>query len=219
MDTDLLGEIPLFKVLGQEDRMLLASDFVLRKCPKNTIVINEGDDTDSLYIICQGRVKIYLNDEMGKQIILEIEGAGGYFGEIALLDEGPRSASVMTLEDCCFAVLRKKDFINYLADHPLLAVSIMRGLTRRLRVLTENARSLAFMDVYGRVARQLMTLASKRADGNWVIEDRLTLNDLANRIGASTKMVSRIMRDLRKGGYIRKESQQIVIEQNLPPAW
>ena len=164
-------------------------------------------------------MKVYLNGETGKEIILNIEEAGEYFGEVSLLDEGLRSASVMTLEDSCFAILRKQDFINILADYPKLALSIIQGLAERVRALTENVRSLALMDVYGRVARLLMELASQQASGNWVIEQRLTHGDLASRVGASTKMVSRIMRDLIKGGYIRKQSQQIIIEQNLPAAW
>jgi len=219
MDTELLVNIPLFEVLEPQSRQTLASHFVLRSYPKNTVIINEGDDTNSLYIIIEGRVKVYLNDEAGKELILNIEEAGEYFGEVSLLDEGPRSASVMTLEDSQFAILKKQDFIKFLAEYPQLALSIIQGLTGRLRALTENVRSLALMDVYGRVARQLMELAGQRADGYWVIEERLTHTDLANRIGASTKMVSRIMRDLIKGGYIRKESQQIIIEQNLPAAW
>jgi CRP/FNR family cyclic AMP-dependent transcriptional regulator len=219
MDSDLFGKMPLFKELNPEERQALASHFVLRRHPKNTVVIHEGDDTDSLYVILEGRVKVYLDDEAGKEVVLNIEGPGEYFGEVALFDEGPRSASVMTLEDCHFAVLMRQEFISCLTEHPRLAFSIIQGLTRRLRALSENVRSLALMDVYGRVARLLMELASEQNNGRWVIRERLTHHDLANRIGASSKMVSRIMQDLIKGGYIRKEAQQIIIEHHLPPAW
>jgi CRP/FNR family cyclic AMP-dependent transcriptional regulator len=219
MDTGLFEKMPLFEALGPEDRQTLAGHFVLRRYPKNTVVINEGDETNSLYIILDGRVKVYLNDETGKEVILNVEGPGEYFGEVSPLDEDPRSASVMTLEDCHFAVLMKQEFIRCLADHPRLALSIIRGLAGRLRALSENVRSLALMDVYGRVARLLIELASEQEDGRWVIQERLTHHDLANRVGASSKMVSRIMRDLIKGGYIRKESQRIIIDRHLPPAW
>jgi len=219
MDADLLGEIPLFEVLGPEHLQDLAGHLELRYHSKNTVVINEGDETSSLYIILEGRVKVYLNDEAGKEIILNIEEPGEYFGEVSLIDEGPRSASVKTLEDSCFAILKKQDLIKFLTENPLIALPILQGLTGRLRTLTENVRSLALLDVYGRVTRQLTDLASKRADGYWAIEERLTNSDLANRVGASAKMVSRIMRDLKRGGYIRIESQRIVIEQNLPSAW
>jgi len=219
MDTDLFEKMPLFEVLGPEERKALASHFVFRRHPKNMLVINEGDESDSLYIILDGRIKVYLDDESGKEVILNIQGPGDYFGEVSLFDKGPRSASVITLEKCHFAVLLKEAFTNCLADHPGLALAIIQGLTARLRALSENVRSLALMDVYGRVARLLMELAVEQEDGNWIIKERLTHIDLANRIGASSKMVSRIMQDLKKGGYIRKESKQIIIEQHLPSAW
>lgn len=219
MDTDLFEKMPLFEVLGPEERQALTSHFVLRRHPKNTVVINEGDDSNSLYIILEGQVKVYLNDEAGKEVILNIQGPGDYFGEVSLFDEGPRSASIMTQQECHFAVLMKEAFVNCLANHPGLAITIIQGLTTRLRALSENVRSLALMDVYGRVARLLMELASEQDDGSWVIKQRLTHTDLANRIGASSKMVSRIMQDLKKGGYIRKESSQIIIKRDLPAAW
>ncbi len=219
MDTALLEKMPLFEVLGPGEREALASHFVVRRHPKNTLVINEGDDSDSLYIILDGRVKVYLDDEAGKEVVLNIQGPGDYFGEVSLFDKGPRSASVMTLETCQFAVLMKAAFTNCLAAHPDLALTIIQGLTSRLRALSENVRSLALMDVYGRVARLLMELAVKQDDGRWIIKEHLTHNDLANRIGASSKMVSRIMQDLKKGGYIRKESRQLIIEKHLPSAW
>jgi len=219
MDTELFEKMPLFEVLSAEDRQALASHFVLRRHPKNTIVINEGDDTDSLYIILQGSVKVYLNNEAGKEIILNTQGPGDYFGEVSLFDEGLRSASVMTQEDCHFAVLLKTAFLNCLTEHPRLALSIIQGLTSRLRALSENVRSLALMDVYGRVAHLLMEQAVEQEDGCWVIKQSFTYNEIASRIGASSKMVSRIMQDLKKGGYIRKESSQMIIQRDLPAAW
>jgi len=219
MDTDLFEKMPLFEVLGPEDRKALAGHFVFRRHPKNTLVINEGDDSDSLYVILEGRVKVYLDDENGREVILNIQGAGDYFGEVSLFDKGPRSASVITLEKCRFAVLTKDAFVDCIADHPGLSLAIIQGLTDRLRSLSENVRSLALMDVYGRVARLLMELAVEQDDGSWVIQERLTHIDLASRIGASSKMVSRIMQDLKKGGYIRKQSGQLVIEKHLPSAW
>ena len=103
-----LSQAPLFEDLPKGDIDALTQRAHLRSFPRNAILVNEGDDTDSLYIIHTGKIKIFLSDTEGKEIILNIQGPGEYFGEIALLDEGPRSASVMTLEDCCFAVLRKK---------------------------------------------------------------------------------------------------------------
>jgi CRP/FNR family cyclic AMP-dependent transcriptional regulator len=149
---------------------------------------------------------------------LNIQGRGEYLGEVALLDESPRSASVLTMEDSQFAVLNRQSFIECISESPQLSLKVMQGLTRRLRALSENVRSLALMDVYGRMARLLLELAVDR-DGDRVIEDRLTQNDIAARIGASPKMVGRIMQDLKKGGYVRKKGKHLIIANSLPPAW
>lgn len=219
MDISLIENIPLFSSLNTAEKHALSEHFVLRKHPKNSIIINEGDDTTSLYSIINGRVKVFLTDEAGKEVILTTQTSGEYFGEVSLFDDGPRSASVMTLDDCQFAVLGKQAFIQLITDNPLLSLSIISGLTQRLRALSENVRSLALMDVYGRVARTLIDLSIEQENGERIINEPLTYNDLANRVGASSKMVSRIMQDLKKGGYIRKQSQKIHIARNLPAAW
>ena len=218
MDTDIFDQVPLFENLGEDERDSLARRFTLRHHPKNSIIINEGDDTSSFYIILKGRVKVFLTDDNGKEIILSIQGEGEYLGEVALLDEGPRSASVTTMEDSRFAVLNRQSFIDCITENPQLSLKVMQGLTRRLRALSENVRSLALMDVYGRVARLLLDLAVDQGDDK-VIEDRLTQNDIAARIGASPKMVGRIMQDLKKGGYVRKKGTHLIIARPLPPAW
>jgi CRP/FNR family cyclic AMP-dependent transcriptional regulator len=218
MDIDIFDQVPLFENLSEDERHNLASRFIVRHHPKNSVIINEGDDTSSFYIILKGRVKIYLTDDNGKEVVLNIQGEGEYLGEVALLDESPRSASVLTMEDCRFAVLNRQSFIECIGESPQLSLKVMQGLTRRLRALSENVRSLALMDVYGRMARLLLELAVDR-DGDRVIEDRLTQNDIAARIGASPKMVGRIMQDLKKGGYVRKKGKHLIIASSLPPAW
>ncbi len=218
MDTDIFNQIPLFESLSQEERDSLASRFVLRHHPKNSVIINEGDDTSSFYIILKGRVKVYLTDESGKEVILNVQAEGEYLGEVALLDEGPRSASVFTLEDSKFAVLNRSAFIECITENPFLALKIMQGLAQRLRALSENVRSLALMDVYGRVARLLLDLAADQ-NNDKVISEKLTQNDIAARIGASPKMVGRIMQELKKGGYVRKSGKNLIIARPLPAAW
>ena len=218
MDINLLKNIDLFTSLSEDDLESLSQHFVLRQHPKNTVVINEGDDTRSLYIILSGRVKVYLNDENGKEVILNVESEGDYFGEVSLFDDGKRSASVMTMEASKFAVLEKQEFLNCLAKNQELALTIIQGLTSRLRGLSESVRNLALMDVYGRVAHTLLEMASEQ-DGKWIISEKLTQHELANRVGASSKMVSRIMQDLKKGGYITKQGKHLIIERPLPPAW
>ncbi len=218
IDKNILRKIKLFESINDLELEALSKHFVFRKFPKNSVIINEGDTASSMYIILDGRVKVYLNDEHGKEVTLNIQEPGDYFGEVSLFDDGKRSASIMTLEKCQFALLEKQEFIKCMGSNPQLALTIIKGLTFRLRVLSENVRNLALLDVYGRVTRTLIELATER-DGKQVITEKLTQIDLASRVGASPKMVSRILKDLKTGGYISKQGQYMVINKSLPPAW
>jgi CRP/FNR family cyclic AMP-dependent transcriptional regulator len=194
-----------------------AQHAVTRTFPKNTIVVTEGDRTDSLYIIISGRVKIYVSDEAGKEIVLNESGPGEYFGEM-VLDEGPRSASVMTLEPTQFLVIPKEDFAEFVKKSPEFALHLILKLIKRVRALTNDVKNLALLDVYGRVARMLLDLAVER-DGVLVIENKPTQQEIASRVGASREMVSRILGDLTTGGYIEVGRDRITIAKALPRAW
>lgn len=213
-----LTSIALFNGFSDVDMKAISSLAVTRSVPKNTLVICEGDRSDSLYLILSGKVKVFLSDDEGKEVTLNIQSEGEYFGELAILDEAPRSASVMTTEETKLAILSKSAFDRCMEEHPAMALTIMRGLARRLRELTENVRSLALMDVYGRVARLLLELAEE-SDNKKVITQRLTQRDIASMVGASREMVSRILRDLSVGGYITVENKIITINERLPAAW
>lgn len=217
--SETLAHISLFEGLSPEMIDFLSSHAVVRSYGKNTIVIQEGDVSDSLYVILKGRVKVFLSDEEGKQVDLNTLGPGEYFGELAALDHSPRCASIMTLESGKFAVISKEDFYRCLQANPVIAVRLIDGLVRRFRDLTENVKSLALMDVYGRVARTLLNLATRSDDGTMVIEQKLTQRELANMVGASREMVSRILKDLTIGGYVVIKNKTIVIQEKLPPAW
>ncbi|HKA43151.1 MAG TPA: Crp/Fnr family transcriptional regulator [Burkholderiales bacterium] len=203
--------------LSKEELTAMTAHAVTRAFPKNTVVMNEGDRTDSLYIILDGRVKAFVADPDGKEVVLSTQGQGEYFGEM-VLDEGPRSASVMTLEPSRFLIVPKADFKEFLARNPAFAARVIEKLIHRVRALTENVKSLALMDVYGRIARLLLELAEDR-NGKLVITERLTQRDIASRVGASREMVSLILKDLTEGGYIRHEGHTIVIERTPPPRW
>lgn len=214
-----LDMAPLFHGLPAEDIREISSHAANRSYQKNTIVIHEGDVSDSLYVILSGKVKIFLSDEDGKEVDLNTLGPGEYFGELAAIDESPRCASVITLQNSKFAVISKRDFETCLIKNPEIAVRVIDELTKRFRALTENVKSLALMDVYGRVARTLLNLASKGDDGLMVIKQKLTQRDLANMVGASREMVSRILKDLTRGGYISIKNKNITIQEKLPAAW
>ena len=203
--------------LSDADLMAVGSHGVARTYPKNTIIVSEGDRTDSLYVILEGRVKVYVSDDAGHEVLLLTQGPGEYFGEL-VLDEGPRSASVMTLEPARFLVVPKKDFRDFVVRNPAFALSLNEKLIARVRSLTASVKSLALMDVYGRVARLLLELAEER-DGGMVITQRLTQQDMASRIGASREMVSRILKDLSVGGYLTQSRTGIVLHRKPPEHW
>jgi CRP/FNR family transcriptional regulator, cyclic AMP receptor protein len=213
-----LANVPLFSGLKETDVEVLTKHLVRKRFPKHSVIINEGDTADSLYIIEEGTIKVFLTDEQGKEVLLRTQDPGEYFGELALLDDAPRSASVMTLEPAKFAIISRDAFMACLSKNPSICANLIRDLASRVRSLTENVRSLALLDVYGRIARSLLDLAVEK-EGKLVVEQRLTHQEIANRVGASREMVSRIMKDLTKGGYIKMEGKQIVVNERLPSSW
>lgn len=214
---DALRRVSLFEDLSEAELAALEAVVVSRSYQKNTIVVTEGDRSDTMYLILSGRVKVFVSDDNDKELVLNLQGPGDYFGEM-VLDDGPRSASVMTLEPCKMAMLTRESFRGYLKDHPDVAVAVIRNLIRRCRNLTENAKDLALLDVYGRLSKLLLSLATEQ-DGRLVITEKLTKQAIGERIGASREMVSRIFKDLTAGGYIRSEGGRMIIHRRPPPNW
>ena len=203
--------------LKENELRALFAQGVVKKFSRNTVIVSEGDETDSLYIVIAGSVKVFVSDEEGKEVVLDTQGPGEYFGEM-VLDGGRRSASVMTLEPSRFAVITRNRFREFLHAHPAFAIHLIEKLIQRTRALTENVKSLALMDVYGRVARLLLDLAVKQ-NGRLVIDERLTQQDIASRVGASREMISRILKDLTAGGYISTDRRRITIHKTPPRHW
>jgi CRP/FNR family transcriptional regulator, cyclic AMP receptor protein len=195
----------------------IAAVATVRAFAKRAIIVTEGDDSDSLYVMLSGKARVFVADDKGREVQLNQLGVGEYFGEVTL-DGGPRSASVMALEDCRCAVVKRAELTPFIEKNPELALHIVRKLARRVRDLTENVRSLALMDVYGRVARLLLELAEEK-DGRLVVSEPLTHKDIASRVGAAREMISRIFSDLSDGGYVRKEDGLLVIARKPPPRW
>jgi CRP/FNR family cyclic AMP-dependent transcriptional regulator len=214
----MLENITLFSGLEAGELARLSSKAVIHSYPRNTIVINQGDISTSLHVIVSGKVRVFLSNEEGKEVILSTQGPGECFGEMALLDEGPRSASVITAEPCKLAIISKLDFERFLRDSPETMLKILQQAFERLRALTEMVGSLALLDVYGRVARLLLQSA-REVDGLNTVQPEMTQQEIANHIGSSREMVSRILKDLKTGGYIEMTGKQIIIRQALPHAW
>ena len=195
----------------------MASSGVVRKFAKNTVLINEGDQGDSIHIVLSGKVKVFASNEAGKEVVIDFHGPGEYVGEMSL-DGAPRSASVITVEPTACAVVSRAQFRDFILTYPDFALHLIGKLIERARLATENLKSLALSDVYGRLVRLLGSLAQER-DGHQVIPEKLTQKDIAERVGASRDMISRLMKDLVTGGYLAIEDRSITILKRLPPAW
>jgi len=196
----------------------LASLGRVRTYPKNTVFITEGDSSDSVFVVLAGRVKIFVADTEGHEMTLETNGPGDYVGEMAL-DGKPRSANCMTLETTTFSVVARTPIRDAIRADPDFALEMIAKVIDRARAATDNVKHLALLDVYGRVARLLLSMAQDTGDGKAVIPEKLTQQDIAERVGASRDMVSRIFRDLTTGGYISVENRIITINKKPPNKW
>jgi CRP/FNR family cyclic AMP-dependent transcriptional regulator len=205
------------EILPEALRAAIEQRALTRTFLRNAIIVSEGDESDALYLLLSGRAKVYVADDQGHELQLNQLGPGEYFGDVTL-DGGPRSASVMALENCRCAVVRRGELGAFMADHPEFALHLVRKLAHRVRELTGSVRDLAFVDVYGRVARLLLELAEDR-DGRLVIDEKLTQKDIAQRVGASREMISRIFSDLAEGGYLVKEDGRLVLTRKPPARW
>jgi len=195
----------------------IAASGVVRAFAKNTVLISEGDVGDALYIILSGRVKVYASNAAGREVVINFHGPGEYVGEMSL-DGQPRSASVITTEPSTCAIVNRAQFRDFLAQNPDFAQHLIQILIRRCRSATENVKSLALSDVYGRLVRLLNALSVEH-DGRQVVEERLTQQDIADRVGASRDMIGKLMKDLVGGGYLAVEDRRITILKRLPPGW
>ena len=214
VSTLLLRNVPLFATLPEAQLLLLTGVVGRKSFPRGTTIISAGDTNDFLYIIISGRLKVMMSDDEGREVILAILGANEFFGEMGLLDDSPRSASVVALEPCELLSLSKRDFKKCLLDNFELSMTVMRGLVKRLREADGKIGSLALMDVYGRVARLLLEM-SEIVDGRKVVTKKLAKQDIAKMIGASREMVNRVMKDLQSGGAIEVRGSAIYLRDNI----
>jgi CRP/FNR family cyclic AMP-dependent transcriptional regulator len=195
----------------------LAARGVVRSYRKNTIVLNEGESGDSLFVLLQGQVKVYATDENGREITYGTIQAGDYFGEMSL-DGGPRSASVMTVEPSVCSLVSRQGVKQHLAEDPEFAMELVTQVIRRARNATETARQMALLDVYGRMIHTLENQAGPASQGP-VELTQITHQQIASRVGASREMVSRLLKDLEKGGYIDLGVKRITLKKKLPARW
>ncbi len=194
----LLRNVPLFAVLPESQLALLVKE-VSRK---------------SFYVVISGRLKVMMSDDEGREVILAMLGPNEFFGEMGLIDDHPRSASVVAVEPCEVLMLSKRDFKKCLEENFEMGMTVMRGLVKRLREADQKIGSLALMDVYGRVARLLLEVA-ETVDGQKVVTKKLAKQDIAKMIGASREMVSRVMKDLQAAGAIEVRAGSIFLKDGI----
>ena len=210
ISTTVLKSVAMFATFSPDELRALVPMVTRRSASRGTAIMHEGDAIDALYIVISGRLKVMVGEADGKETILSILGPGEFFGEMGLIDDRPRSASVVAIEPCELLAVARRAFRKCLVESPDLAMAVMRVLVKRLREADRKIGSLAMLDVYGRVARLLLDMA-ENVNGQRVVTRRLSKQDIAKMIGASREMVSKVMKDLQVSGYIEVQGSTIVL--------
>lgn len=205
--ADFLSTVPLFRSLVPNEVAAFSQLAREKSYPKGSVILFEDDPGDSLFVVREGRVKVVLVAEDGREVILGILGSGEYFGELALIDDQPRSAHVVAMEDSTLLVLRREDFRRRVEQSPQVAWALLIDLSRRLRRADDKIGSLVLLDVPGRIARVILDAAAE--GGSDVIERPLTHQTIAHVIGASRETVSRAMREFVESGWISTDRRRI----------
>jgi CRP/FNR family cyclic AMP-dependent transcriptional regulator len=216
-DLELLAEVPLFNGLTAAELTRLLAFAPVRSYRTRTVLMEKGDEANALYVVLDGRVRIFSEGDEGKEITLNELGRGQYFGELALISDTTRCASAITLTATRLLALSKAEFTAFLARDPGAALRMIQQLADKVRDLTRDVERLALRDVYGRLIDALVERA--RTINGRRITDPITQQELAHLIGASREMVSRIFKELRSGGYISLEGKRIVLLRDLPQRW
>jgi CRP/FNR family transcriptional regulator, cyclic AMP receptor protein len=208
VNPTILKTVPLFSLFSDHQLAALFPAIQHRSYPRHSFMLRAGEKSDALYIILSGRAKIVIDDGEGREVTLTTIGPSEFFGEMSLIDEKPRSASVEALEPCEVLYISKPAFMSCLKDNFDAAMLILKSVVGRLREADRKIASLALMDVHGRVARLIMDLA-KESNGNWVVDTGS--EEMARMVGASREMVSRVLKDMRDSGLIRRDKRKIIV--------
>ncbi len=221
-ERELLRNVPIFSELTEPDVATLARVATRRRYPKDTVVFFENEEGDFFFMILEGRIKVTILGDDGREIILSVLGAGDFFGEMALLDNEPRSATAIAIEESELLSLHRTDFQNVIADNRGIMSALIRILTARLRRANHQISTLALLDVYGRVARVMLDMAreeGKRLKDGRIAFRRATHQEIANRIGTTRETVTRMLKDLERHGLIRVEGKEIVLQPDFEKAF
>ncbi|RMF94006.1 MAG: Crp/Fnr family transcriptional regulator [Nitrospinota bacterium] len=216
---EILKTVPLFAELNDQELEAIYSVTRQKTYPKGSVIFLEGDPGDALYLILNGEVKVMILGVDGREFILTFLRAGDFFGEMSLLDDRPRSATVMTTEDSTFLVLQKQEFLNQIKESSTILFKFLIALCNRLRETDEKIGNLALLDVYTRISKTLLTLGKNVGvpgeQGEIIIPKRPTHQDFASMVGASRETVTRVLNDLERRGYISLSGRSVVIRKSL----
>lgn len=190
-----------------------------RNLPKGALLFSQGDESDGLFILKSGRAKVFISDENGKEMVIAVLGPGEVVGEIASLDGEVRTASVVAMEPSTVLRIAQGDFKSFLKENHELAFEIIQVLTRRIRSYATSVGNLAFKNVYERIVVMLEQNSTGQDDGTRILDGPFTHQDIADMVGSSREMVSRVVSELTKGGYISVDHRIVTIHKKLPKGW
>ncbi len=211
---ELLRRVSIFQDLSDQDLGQLSTRLVPKTFDKDGVIVSQEAEGDSLFVIKSGKVKVALYGDSGREIILSMFKAGDFFGEMSLIDNKPRSANVVALEEAEVLVLSREAFAQQLNESPRLAMGVMGELCRRLRRADAAIGSLALLDVYGRLAHSLIDLGKREgvSTGAGVfIRERPTQQDLANMVGTTRETVSRALSEFQRRGLIEMRGRALIL--------
>ncbi|MGB7988885.1 MAG: cyclic nucleotide-binding domain-containing protein [Candidatus Methylophosphatis roskildensis] len=209
-----LRSFQMYQNLPDDRLESIARCSMLRNVARGSTVVHAGDRTDFVYFVLSGNLKVLVSDEEGREVILTMLGPGEVFGEMGVLDENPRSATVLAVSSTNLVVMSKGDFKRVLQENFEVSLQFMKNLIQRLRVADRKIESLALMDVYGRVARLLLDMA-ENVGGQQVVTKKISKQDIAKMIGASREMVSRVMKDLQVQGLIEETDGKVFLRERI----
>jgi CRP-like cAMP-binding protein len=201
-NLELIRRVPLFSMLTTSQAESVAQAVIKRRYKRGESIVEQGKKSNALAIILTGRARVVTTDARGREVILATLHPGDYVGEMSLIDNEPHSATVRADVQADVLVVGRPEFARCLPENSSMAYAVMKGLVQRLRQADRKIESLALMDVYGRVARALLETAVPDREGNTVIREKVSRQDLAKMVGASREMVSRVMKDLEERGFI-----------------
>jgi CRP/FNR family transcriptional regulator/CRP/FNR family cyclic AMP-dependent transcriptional regulator len=214
-EQELLRAVPIFSELTDQDITSLARHAIRRRYPKDAVIFFENEEGDFFFMILEGRIKVTILGDDGREVILSMLGQGDFFGEMALLDNEPRSATAIAVEESELLSLHRNDFQAVLSDNRSIMGALIRILTARLRRANHQISTLALLDVYGRVARVIVDMAreeGKRLKDGRIAFRRATHQEIANRIGTTRETVTRMLKDLERQGLIQMQGREMVVQ-------